>query len=85
MIATRWATLVRNGAVSGALGGIRTPDPWFRRPNRLMSIGHEASRLVPFRTCGKASIWPFVPVSPKHSQPAHGQQMAKDANRSTAL
>src|SRR6266540_184821 len=24
--------LVRNGARSGALGGIRTPDTWFRRP-----------------------------------------------------
>ena len=25
-------TLVRDGAKSGALGGIRTPDTWFRRP-----------------------------------------------------
>ena len=24
--------LVRNGAKSGALGGIRTHDTWFRRP-----------------------------------------------------
>jgi hypothetical protein len=24
--------LVQNGAKSGALGGIRTPDTWFRRP-----------------------------------------------------
>jgi hypothetical protein len=24
--------LVRNGEESGALGGIRTPDTWFRRP-----------------------------------------------------
>ena len=25
-------SLVRNGERSGALGGIRTPDTWFRRP-----------------------------------------------------
>jgi hypothetical protein len=25
-------SLVRNGTKSGALGGIRTPDTWFRRP-----------------------------------------------------
>ena len=31
-MAARRDTLVRNRAKSGALGGIRTPDTWFRRP-----------------------------------------------------
>ena len=32
MRVTKRDSLVRNGAKSGALGGIRTPDTWFRRP-----------------------------------------------------
>ena len=32
MIWTKQDWLVRNGKRSGALGGIRTPDTWFRRP-----------------------------------------------------
>ena len=32
MICISWDCLVRNGAKSGAPGGIRTPDTWFRRP-----------------------------------------------------
>ena len=32
MRVTKRDCLVRNGARSGALGGIRTPDTWFRRP-----------------------------------------------------
>ena len=32
MRVTERDVLVRNGKKSGALGGIRTPDTWFRRP-----------------------------------------------------
>ena len=32
MRVTTQDSLVRNGACCGALGGIRTPDTWFRRP-----------------------------------------------------
>jgi hypothetical protein len=32
MTLTVWDSLVRHGETSGALGGIRTPDTWFRRP-----------------------------------------------------
>ena len=77
MRVTKQDSLVRNGARSGALGGIRTHDTWFRRPIRLMSIGHDKPRLVPFRTCGEASIRPFVTSVPKQYQRSHGQQMAK--------
>ena len=56
MIGSKWDALVRNGAESGALGGIRTPVPWFRGPSRLMPIGHDTSRLVPFRTYGEGQI-----------------------------
>jgi hypothetical protein len=32
MTLATWDWLVRNREESGALGGIRTPDTWFRRP-----------------------------------------------------
>ena len=32
MIVTNLDSLIRSGGSNGALGGIRTPDPWFRRP-----------------------------------------------------
>ena len=32
MVVTSWDYLVLNREKSGALGGIRTPDTWFRRP-----------------------------------------------------
>jgi hypothetical protein len=42
---TTWDCLVRNGERSGALGGIRTPDTWFRRPV-LYPLSYERVRLV---------------------------------------
>ena len=55
MIRTKQDWLVRNGKKSGALGGIRTPDTWFRRPvlyplsyERLLSMlsGRREERKV---------------------------------------
>ena len=40
---TKRDSLVRNGAKSGALGGIRTPDTWFRRPV-LYPLSYERER-----------------------------------------
>ncbi len=71
--------LVRNGARSGALGGIRTHDTWFRRPIAFTPRGHSWPRLVPFATCAEALNRPLVPFGTKQSQRAHGQQMVKDA------
>ena len=36
LIGSKQDWLVRNGAKSGALGGMRTPDTWFRRPIRIV-------------------------------------------------
>ena len=44
MIWTKQDWLVRNGKKSGALGGIRTPDTWFRR-TVLYPLSYE--RLLP--------------------------------------
>ena len=41
---TAWDWLVRNGARSGALGGIRTPDTWFRRPV-LYPLSYERTQI----------------------------------------
>ena len=70
-------SLVRKRACCGALGGIRTPDTWFRSPVPLVPVGHRESLLAPFRTCGEARNRPFVPLVPNQSQRAHGQQMVK--------
>lgn len=37
---------VRNGKESGALGGIRTPDTWFRRPV-LYPLSYERVKIQP--------------------------------------
>ena len=42
---TTWDSLVRNTGRSGALGGIRTPDTWFRRPV-LYPLSYERLNLV---------------------------------------
>src|SRR5689334_2957385 len=49
-----WDYLVRNGVECGTPGGIRTPDPWFRRPMLYpLSYGRVANRLG---TRGRAFI-----------------------------
>ena len=75
---TKQDLLVRKkGKEGGALGGIRTPDTWFRRPNSFITSLGVWSRLVPFRTRREAQNWPFVTFVPKQSQPSHGQLMVK--------
>src|SRR6266545_2836551 len=69
--------LVRNGASCGALGGIRTPDTWFRRPVSLTTSSHVWSRLAPFRTWGEGQNRPFLPFVTNQSQRSHGQHMVK--------
>ena len=76
---TKRDSLVRNGAKSGALGGIRTPDTWFRRPDTWFPSSHVWSLLVLICSCRETRKGPFVPLSTKQSQPAHGQLMVKDA------
>ena len=72
-------SLVGHGAQSGALGGIRTPDTWFRRPDTWSPSSHVWSLLVLICSCRETRKQPFVPFSTKQSQPAHGQLMVKDA------
>jgi hypothetical protein len=40
MIWTKQDSLVRNGKKCGALGGIRTPDTWFRSSSSGLTTGH---------------------------------------------
>ena len=70
--------LVRNGGKYGALGGIRTPDTWFRRPIAYVLSGHSASQVASFRICDKTSDWALLTPGTKASQPLHGQIMVKN-------
>ncbi len=70
--------LVRNGAKGGALGGIRTPDTWFRRPIAYVPSVHSASQVASFRTCAKTSDGALLTPGTSASQPSHGQFMVKN-------
>ena len=78
MLWTAWEGLVRNRERSGALGGIRTPDTWFRRPIAYVLSGHSASQVASFRTCHKTADRAWVTPDTKASQPSHGQFMVKN-------
>ena len=54
-----WDCVVRNEARSGALGGIRTPDTWFRRPV-LYPLSYERPDVNVGRAHFVSSVFPWV-------------------------